>query len=142
MPNRDRLGYLRGRWAAFRYWIARNRSQPPAVRAPPQADSESPQVPGFADYYVAVASAYRPRRYPGSADFFVSDSTGPRWESSWRYVVRGVVSIHRVPGVHFQILSPDYAPALANALRTALQHARENARPTAEAGHTHACLVS
>lgn len=141
MPQRDRLSYLRGRWAALRYWIARNRSKPPAVTAPPKEDSQPPQVPGFDDYYSAVASAYRLRRYPGSVDVFVCADAG--WAvSSWRYLAGGGVSFHPVPETHLQIFAPHYVPALAKALRTALQRAQENARPTAEADLSHASVDS
>jgi FkbH-like protein len=134
MPNRDRLSYFRGRWAALQYWINRNRSKTPAVTAPFKEDSQSPLVPGFPDYYVAVASAYRIRPYPGSADVFVCDNDGPRWTSCWTHLARGRVSFHGVPGTHLEMLAHDYVPALGRALRTVLHRAQENARLIAEAG--------
>jgi pimeloyl-ACP methyl ester carboxylesterase len=89
LPRRERLNYFRGRWAALRYWMVRNRSKPPLVAAPLREDSEPPQVPGlFYDYYQAIASAYRVHPYPGSADVFVSETSYPlRWY--WRYLARG-----------------------------------------------------
>jgi thioesterase domain-containing protein/acyl carrier protein len=141
LPRCERFDYFRGRWAALRFWIARNRSKPPVVKAPPPKDSQPPQVPGFGDYYHALASAYRLHRYPGSADVFVSDEAKPHWVSSWRHLVRGGVSFHRVPGAHLQILAPDNVPVLAKAMRTALHRAQHNERPTAKP-HTQAKLVS
>jgi len=148
LPRRERLNYLRGRWAALRYWMVRNRSKPPLVTAPLQEDSEPPQVPGFCDYYHAIASAYRVHPYPGSADVFVSDQTNdeinPRWRWwYWRYLARGGVSFHRVPGTHDQLLKPGYLPALAKALGTVLHRAQEKERAThSRNGQTHANLVS
>jgi thioesterase domain-containing protein len=127
MPNRDRLDYFRGRWAALQFWIARNRAKPPVVTAPPLKGSQALDVPGFADYYHALASAYRLQRYPGSADIFVSDDGKPQWVSSWRHLVRGGVSFHRVPGTHNQLLTPGFLPALGKVLRTALERAQQKA---------------
>jgi len=142
MPNRDGLSYFRGRWAALQYYLRENWSKPPAVTAPPKEDSQSPNVPGFPDYYVAVASAYRLHRYPGSADVFVSDEAKPHWVSSWRHLVRGGVSFHRVPGKHLQLLTPGYLPALGKALRTVLKRAQQNANVHAKVGNSHASPVS
>src|SRR5207245_10753046 len=75
LPRHERLNYFRGRWAALRSlrsWMVGNRSKPPLVTAPLREDSEPPQVPGFCDYYHAIASAYRVHPYPGSAYAFVS----------------------------------------------------------------------
>jgi amino acid adenylation domain-containing protein len=142
MPSRDRLDYFRGRWAALQFWIARNRSKPAVVTAPPPKDSHPPQVPGFADYYHALASAYRLYRYPGSADIFVSDDAKPQWVSFWRHLVRGGVSFHRVPGTHLQLLTPGFLPVLAKALRTALERAQQNANFHPKAGNSHASPAS
>ncbi|PYU98246.1 MAG: non-ribosomal peptide synthetase, partial [Acidobacteria bacterium] len=144
LPRCERLNYFRRRWAALRYWMVRNRSKPPLVTAPLREDSEPPQVPGFYDYYHAIASAYRVHPYPGSADVFVSDEINARWRWWWwRYLARGGVSFHRVPGTHSQLLTPGYLPALAKALGTALHRAQEKERAThSRNGQTHANLVS
>jgi amino acid adenylation domain-containing protein len=143
LPRRERLNYFRGRWAALRCWMVRNRSKPPLVTTPLREDSEPPQVPGFYDYYHAIASAYRFHPYPGSADVFVSDEIKPRWWWYWRYLARGGVSFHWVPGTHTQLLKPGYLPALAKALGTVLHRAQEKERAThSRNGQTHANLVS
>ena len=101
-------------------------------------------MPGFYDYYHAIASAYRVHPYPGSADVFVSDEINARWRGwCWRYLARGGVSFHRVPGMHEQLLKPSYLPALAKALGTVLHCAQEKERAThSRNGQTHANLVS
>jgi len=143
LPWSVRLSYLRGRWASLRYYLDRNRSKPPSVTAPPQKDSQPPQVPGFGDYYYAVASAYRFRPYPGSADVFVSDDANPGWRWYWRYLARGGVSFHQVPGRHFELITPDYTPALAKSLTAVLHRAQAEARATQSRRRpTHADLVS
>jgi thioesterase domain-containing protein len=146
LPRRERLNYFRGRWAALRYWMVLNRSKPALVTTPLREGSEPPQVPGFHDYYHAIAYAYRVHPYPGSADVFVSDEINPRWWWRWwywRYLARGGVSFHRVPATHSQLLRPDYLPALAKALGTLLHRAQEKERAThSRNGQTHANLVS
>jgi len=143
LPHRERLNYFWGRWAALRYRMVRNRSKPPLVTAPCQEDSEPPQMPGFYDYYHAIALSYRLRPYPGSADVFVSDEISPRWWWYWRYLARGGVSFPRVPGTHYQLLELRYLPALAKALGTALHRAQEKERAShSRNGQTHANLVS
>jgi amino acid adenylation domain-containing protein len=122
-PNRERLDYLRGRWVALQFWMARNRPKPPVLTAPPPPDIQAPQVAGFGDYYQAVGAAYQYHQYPGAADVFVSDETQLYWMSGWRYFLQGGVTFHRVPGKHSEILAPEYVPLLAKALTSVLQRA-------------------
>jgi amino acid adenylation domain-containing protein len=138
LSRHEKSSYLRGRWTALRFWINNNFSKPPPVTIPPQPASQPPQVPGFGDYYHAVASAYRVRPYSGSADIFVSDQANPEWKWwYWKYYVRGGVSCHRIPGRHLQILSPDYLPALAKSLTTVIHRTQEKERntPHSHSGH-------
>lgn len=142
MPNRDRRDYLRGRWVALQHWIFRNRSKPPVVTASATADGQPPEMPGFADYYLALALAYRLQRYPGSVDVFVSDDTQSYLMSAWKQLVGGGVSYHRVPGTHLQLLAPDSLPVLSHALRAALQGAQENEEATRQTRHNPASIDS
>jgi aspartate racemase len=126
LPPADKLRYLPGRWAALWYWLERFRSQPAPVTAPPPPDSQPPQVPGFSDYYQAVAQSYQLRPYAGTVDLFVSDEAKSGWRWYWRRLVRGGISYHRVPGNHAEIMfSPDRRAALAKSLTQVLQHAQE-----------------
>jgi hypothetical protein len=59
---------------------SRNRSQPSPVTAPLRVDSQPP------DYYHAVALVYRPQRYPGALNVFVSDDADFTWRRYWRYL--------------------------------------------------------
>jgi amino acid adenylation domain-containing protein len=130
-PNRSRLGYLRGLQASLRGWIAHNRSKPPVVTSPPPAGTEAPEVPGFPDYYAAIASGYRLHPYPGSADIFVSEDTTSRRRLFWQVLVRGGVAFHRVQGSHRQVIEPGYVSILAKELRNVLD--RTQARGQAAA---------
>ncbi len=132
MPNQDRRAYFQGRWVALQHWIFRNRSRPSVMTVPATENGPLPQVPGFADYYLALALAYRLRHYPGSADLFVSDDTKSHWMSSWKKLVGGGVSYHGVPGTHLQLLTPNSLPVLSHALRTALKRAQGSEEPTGE----------
>jgi len=134
MPNRDRISSLRRRWirrgwANVKHRISRNRAKPPPVTSRPKKAIQPPQVPGFGDYYHAIASAYRPRRYRGAVDVFFSDEADLDRMGSWRYLARGGVSFHRVPGGHLQFfMSEGHRPALANSLATLLHRAQEKVR--------------
>jgi aspartate racemase len=138
-PRGERLGYLRGPWATFRETICQNWKEPPPMT---QLQSARPPFRGE-DYYVLLASAYQLRPYLGSADVFVSDQNVLGWRLYWRYLARGGVSFHRIPGVHAEILSPPYVSVLAQALTKVLQraHKHEHASPSA-GGHTDANLIS
>jgi amino acid adenylation domain-containing protein len=122
-PWRGQFHFLRGRWRALCFWLRQNRSTPPPVTSPPPLDSQPPQIPGFLDYYRAVAQAYRPGPYPGSAEFFSSGTDKPQWQWYWRHYVRGGVRCHHLSGAHHDmLLSPAHRPELAKALQTVLQH--------------------
>ena len=144
LPLRERYNYFLGRWKALRYWLFQNVARAPAVTNPPPKENQAPKVPGFEDYYVAVASAYRLRPYSGSADIFVSDGGNSEWNGYWKNMVRGGASFHRVEGRHEHLISsPEHVAALAKALATVLQRAQENERTSpARKEHTHASLVS
>ena len=143
LPPRERFNYFRGRWKALRYWLFLNVPQTPIITTPPPKEIQAPKVPGFEDYYVAVAAAYRLRPYSGSADIFVGDAANAEWRGYWRYMVRGGASFYRVEGRHEQLISsPEHMAALANALANVLQRAQENERATQSHNrHTHANLV-
>jgi amino acid adenylation domain-containing protein len=132
IPPREWLPYLRGRWSVLRYLLDRNRNKAAVVTVPPPMDSEPPKVPGFNDYYHAVASTYRLRPYPGKMDFFASHQSDARWLLSWRFLVRGGVTFHEIPCQHEEIISPDYVPVLAAAMNEVLTAAQPPPRaPTA-----------
>jgi thioesterase domain-containing protein/acyl carrier protein len=129
LPKRDRLGYLRRVWTGPQWWMARNRPKPPVVTTPPEKASQPPQVPGFEDYYWAVASAYRLHRYPGSIDIFWSEIANPIFLSFWNHLARGGAVLHRVPGKHWEMMvGPDHLPTLAKSLRTTIERAQQNAK--------------
>jgi thioesterase domain-containing protein/acyl carrier protein len=125
MSIHDRPKFVRGRWSVLKRLVADNRSKPVAVTASPPVGTEPPEVPGFQDYYHAVASTYRVQSYPGTADLFVSDDAKPHWVYSWRQLVRGGISLHPVPAKHLQLLSSEYVPCLAKTFTPVLQRAQD-----------------
>jgi thioesterase domain-containing protein len=70
---------------------------------------------------VAVASSCRLKPNPGPASIFVSDQAKSGWRWYWRFMARGGVSFHPVPGSHHDILKPRYLPVLVATLRTVLE---------------------
>jgi acetoacetyl-CoA synthetase len=129
MPARYRVAYVAKCWAGLRWWAARNAPQPRVVTAPPEKCEEPPRVPGFSDYYWAVASSYQLRRYPGTIDFFLGESINRKFASVWRQLARGGARLHRVPGKHLEMVARERLPILAHALEAALQIAqRDGAR--------------
>jgi hypothetical protein len=89
---------------------------------------EQPRVPGFHDYYWAVAAAYRVRRYPGAVDFFFGDSINRTYASFWNYAAQKGATMHRLRGDHLDLFAADRLPALANALTNALERSQSEAR--------------
>ncbi len=137
MPRRHRLGYLLRCWSGLRWWAAGNSPKPRVVTAAPEKGTELPEVPGFYDYYWAVASAYKLRRYPGTIDLFLSDSANPKFTTFWGHLARGGAILHRVPGKHLELVAPDRMPMLAKALGTALERAQRNGDSSANGQKLH-----
>jgi thioesterase domain-containing protein len=132
LPFHEQPQYIRGRWVALRNLLRPNRSRKRSVMVPVPAAGQLPQAPRFDDYYATVASTYRIRPYPDSADVFLSDETPAEWRWYWRYILRGRVSFHPVKGRHLEILqSPELLSGLAEALTVVLdrvQHQEMAAR--------------
>jgi amino acid adenylation domain-containing protein len=143
LPIHQRMGYLHGRWDSLRHLLRSNCSQP-VVMVTPSSAEQTPVVPGFNDYYVAVASAYEPCSYPGCADVFVSDEADPAWRWYWRHRVRGGVVFHQAKGDHHEMLrSPACLPGLANSLNEALLCAQaKEATDQIRNSQTHADTLS
>ncbi|MGI9089258.1 MAG: non-ribosomal peptide synthetase [Chthoniobacterales bacterium] len=132
MPTRDRFHYLLRCWSGLYKWIQKNRLSSRVITAPPPKAAERPAVPGFDDYYVAVAEAYRLRRYPGTIDFFMSDTSDPLFVTLWRHLARGGAEFHPVPGTHLEIMGirgSNQVPVLAKTLEVALDRAQRD-RPS------------
>ena len=125
-PNRTKWHYLASRWDNLVWWIARNRRPQAVITAPPEKSPDQPSIPGFKDYYWAVASTYRLRTYPGSIDLFLSDSAHPALYPLWGNLAAGGLVVHRTPGSHSKIVtSPEHMPTLVRQLRMALRRAQE-----------------
>ena len=99
-------------------------------------------MPGFEDYYLAVASSYQLRRYPGLIDVFLSDSANPAQLPLWAHLARRGAILHRVRGKHDEIIEPEGLPRLADALKTALERAQQNAPCYANIENSDASRVS
>jgi thioesterase domain-containing protein len=124
MPIQKRRDYFHGRWVALFHWVGRSRSRPALPVEQSDASSQNTQVAGSGDYYQAMTSAHRIKRYQGSADIFVSDSTQAQWMSPWKHLIRGKLSFHRIPGGHHEIMSPEHLPELARSLTSVLHRAQ------------------
>jgi len=131
LPLRERFNYFRGRWKALCYWLSVNSTKAPVITAPPPKENPAQSVPGFNDYYVAVAAAYRMRPYQGSADVFLCDAGNSKWRWYWKYMVRGGAAFHHVKGGHLETnTSPEHVAGLAKALAKALKRGEEKERAT------------
>jgi hypothetical protein len=135
LPPGEWLNYIRERVESLCCLVRRNRAKPPAVTFAPPIGSEAPEIPGFVDYYHAVASAYRMRPYPGSVEVFEGDDAAHVSRRYWKCLARGGAVFHPIRGEHQSFLqSPDSLPVLAKSLTIALQRAqeregRDHARP-------------
>ncbi|MCX6892225.1 MAG: alpha/beta fold hydrolase, partial [Verrucomicrobia bacterium] len=133
LPVREQLNYWQGRWKMFKVLLNRNRAKPSPITTVLEPAVEKPEIPGFHDYYHAIASAYQLRPYSGSADAFVSEKAKPEWRWYWRYLARGGVSFHPVTGDHMQVMfSPDHRAKLAHTL-TAVLHQRQESEQARQA---------
>ena len=121
LPVGEKFKYLAGRRRALAYWWRNNQAGPALADTPPPLSIEPPKVQGYCDYYVAVASSCRLKPNPGPASIFVSDQAKSGWRWYWRFMARGGVSFHPVPGSHHDILKPRYLPVLVATLRTVLE---------------------
>lgn len=125
LPRCKRLGYLREHWPVFRRQVLRNRPNQPPAEILFQEDSLRLQGPEFARLCLALGSTYHLRRYPGAVDVFMSDDANTGWGWYWRYLARGGLSRHRVPGLHLELFSPDNLPALATLFSAVLDRAQQ-----------------
>jgi amino acid adenylation domain-containing protein len=114
------------RWAVVRGWVARLFG---AARPPAQSGAAvGGQIEGrdVVSAYLWATGGYRPRRYAGAIDFFMSEemageSSDPA--AQWRRIAGGGVRIHRVPGRHLEAITTNVA-ALAVAMAEAMRGAR------------------
>ena len=82
-------------------------------------------VPGYGDYYLAVATSHTLKPYQGSADIFFCDAGNSKWFWYWKHMVRGGATFHRITGSHFEIItSPEHIAGLAKALAETINKAR------------------
>ncbi len=127
MSTVERFHYFGHCVFSFYKWLTRNRANPAVITAGQNESDQTAVLPKYGDYYVAVASAYRLRRYPGSIDVFVSDTADAKFVSIWRHLARRGAKVHRVPGDHFEIMGikgSHQLPVLAQALTSALEDAQ------------------
>lgn len=119
LPRREWRDYLKGRWAALQFWLPWNR---PAANAIPaqSATSTPPQLPGFPDYYVAVASHYRIRPYPGTMDLIVCADARLWQQAAWNHLVRGGVTRHRVAENHLELFDAGHVAKTVHALKVVI----------------------
>jgi amino acid adenylation domain-containing protein len=128
-PVRESLGYVRERWETLRWWISKNRRRSKVVTMAPEIDISVPQAPGIQDYYIALADAYRPRRYPGSIDVFFSEAKKLDMISTWSRLARAGATLHQLAGNHTGIIGSEYGPATAKTMKAALGCAQQDALP-------------
>jgi aspartate racemase len=126
MPHRERGIYFRERLISLKRLGALNVSRQAPVAGPPEKSAQPPQVPGFSDYYEALAYSHPVRYYRGNVDVIFTEETGLTTVAIWKNLVRGKVSFHPVPGRHLEIITPDFMPALATALTDALLSAQRS----------------
>ncbi len=127
-PWKEKVGYVQERMESTRQILAKNRQRPPAVTSAPQIGSEPPAVPGYGDYYYAVACAHRLKPYPGKVEVFESDEADHLSRLYWRSLARGGAIFHRTPGQHMALLrSEECREALTKQVLESLQRAQAEA---------------
>jgi amino acid adenylation domain-containing protein len=125
IPVGEQIGFLRLCWKKLAWWINVNRPPSTAIQFEPQVTSQTAPVPGYGDYYWAVASNYRLRRYPGSIDLFLSSNSDRVLFSLWQNLARGGARLHPLAGKHFDIVfDPACLHALSDRFRKVLAQAQ------------------
>jgi thioesterase domain-containing protein/acyl carrier protein len=118
------------RWSVVRGWIARlfgragTAARPPAAPGAPAGDQDAGR--DVTSAYLWATGGYRPRRYGGAIDFFMSEEMAGEASdpvAQWRRVAGGGVRLHRVPGRHLEAITTNVA-ALAVAMAEAMRGAR------------------
>ena len=127
VPAGEFPAYIQALWKKVQAGIRKNRRRPKAVTTAPDKSTSPPEVPGFRDYYQAVASPYRIRWYPGSLDVFRAESVDPMLVPIWSRLARDGVTLHQLEGDHFEIIEREHSPATAKALKAALERAQQAA---------------
>jgi amino acid adenylation domain-containing protein len=125
LPTAQIPGFALMLWKRGKYWARRNRRRPKVVTRAPSKNASTPQVPGFLDYYQAVAYAYRIRRYPGSIDVFVSETANPTLVRVWNRLARMGATLHQLAGGHIEIVDEKHAIATGKTLKAALERAQQ-----------------
>lgn len=105
------------------FLLGKNFPQKSVVSVPPPNNSQPPPVPGFKDYYLAVAMTYRLQPNAGAADIFLIKRPGFWIRKYWNHIFRGGVTFHQIQGEHEQLLtSHDQLVGLAKALSALLNN--------------------
>ena len=112
--------HLRRRWKRLRRWLKKNRAHSPVVTTMPACSSERPEIPGYRDYYSAVAASYRLRRYRGALDLIVSDSLPRPLSPLWGHLAKDGATIRRITCTHRQMIEKEHLPEVARLLTDAL----------------------
>lgn len=125
LSKQEKFSYLQRRWRSFQDLISQNKCQSPSITASPQKSAKPPKVSAdFIDYYHAVAASYQLQPYPGSVEIFVGDQYLPGWQRYWQHKIRGNVSMHHIPGQHFEIFHEPNARVLADRFAMVLRRAQ------------------
>lgn len=126
---RGAVTYLRGRWPAVKFWLYyKNRgiSQAAALAAGGDPALYKPKN----DPYRLLAKTHRPQRAPIHADFFLSADTVIGYWFYWRSLLTAGISLHRLPGLHTEMLKGDDLVGSAAALSSVLRRRQDAADRT------------
>lgn len=131
-PIRDKIKFMRGRIEALRYHLHGRFEQPvnrpkPKPADTPGLDPKRKRNNGL-DYYYTVTGRYRPKKYKGSIDLFVTPGADPDTFRVFDHFIRGEVRTHPIPGEHLTILDSEHIERLAKTFENAVRSAQERTK--------------
>jgi thioesterase domain-containing protein/acyl carrier protein len=125
----EQVDYVKGRWTALRHILWTRLRQPLPEPVTPQGANTTPAPSEEfedGDDYQALCERYRPVKYSGSVDLFMTEEMDPDWPKFLNKLVKGGVKIHRVPGDHHgMMMKPEYLTEVAEVFGNALEAAQE-----------------
>jgi thioesterase domain-containing protein len=101
VPKIELLRYIRQRGRYLRIHISQGRGNQP-------------------EYFLAASSRYRPGKYPGDLDLFVTGNPKGWVWLFWKRLILGRIRIHRTAGDHRTLIDKNHAKAFAALLNEVL----------------------
>jgi thioesterase domain-containing protein len=106
----DRAEYFARRFASLRSLLQHNTQDGVPGEKLEKWKRGSPK----GDYFAMLGAHYRPKPYRGDACLFLAEKAEVNPVGAWRWLVKGKLTLQRVPGSHLGIMSPENLETFAS----------------------------